>query len=223
MKKVGPALASIVIGVTAITVIFADKEGYFIQSINPSKVTESNQVEIKKEQKGETKKTLEVSNQEETPKVENEVVEEVVPTPTPEPIVYEGMTMNELGAKLNRSLGSTLAGYGNVFATESIALGLDPYLALAIVLHETGCKWNCSTLLKQCNNVGGMKGSPGCGGGSYKAFPTLEEGIRSYLDNLYNNYYRVGLTTPEAIGPKYAESTSWAANVHSYINEIRAN
>lgn len=137
-------------------------------------------------------------------------------------IVYDGLTMDELGNKLNRSLNSTLAGYGHVFAKSAINLGIDPYLAVAISLHETGCKWNCSTLLKQCNNVGGMKGSPGCNGGSYKAFSSLEEGINAYMNNLYKNYFSMGLTTPEAIGPKYAASKTWASQVNNYINEIKA-
>ncbi len=140
-----------------------------------------------------------------------------------EPKVYDGLTMSELTQKLDRNLNSTLSGYGYLFASYSLALGLDPYLALAITLQETGCKWNCSTLVKQCNNVGGMKGSPGCNGGSYKAFNTLEEGIKSYLDNLYYNYYSIGLTTPELINPKYAESTEWSRYVNNYIIQIKAS
>ena len=100
-------------------------------------------------------------------------------------------------------------------------MGIDPYLAVAISMHETGCKWNCSRLVKACNNVGGMKGSPGCGG-AYASFPTLDEGIRAYMNNLYKNYTSKGLTTPEAMGPKYAGSSTWASNVRSYMNEIRA-
>lgn len=137
-------------------------------------------------------------------------------------IVYDGLSLDELSAKLERSLNSTLQGQGDFFASYSVELGLDPYLALAITLHETGCKWNCSTLVKQCYNVGGMKGSPGCNGGSYKSFSSMSEGIKAYLDNLYYNYYSIGLTTPETIGPKYAASTTWASQVNSYINEIRA-
>lgn len=137
-------------------------------------------------------------------------------------IVYDGLTMEELSAKLNRTLSSDLAGYGKTFASKAISLGIDPYLSVAIVMHETGCKWNCSTLLKQCNNVGGMKGSPGCNGGSYKAFATLEEGISAYMNNLYSNYFSQGLTTPETIGPKYAASSTWASQVTAYMNEIKA-
>ncbi len=139
-----------------------------------------------------------------------------------EVIVYEDMTMNELAEKLDRSLNSTLAGKGYLFASRSVELGIDPYLALAIVLHETGCKWECSQLVQQCNNVGGQKGGPTCGGGSYKAFATLDDGINGFFDNLYNNYYAQGLTTPESINPKYAASTTWASKIYNYMDEIRA-
>ena len=138
-------------------------------------------------------------------------------------IVYDGMTLEQLAAKLERSLNSTLSGKGYTFAQHSIELGLDPYLALAIVLEETGCRWGCSELVNQCNNIGGQKGAPGCWGGEYKAYPTLEEGINGYLDNLYYNYYAKGLTTPETINPIYAENTSWAGNVNAYISYIKAN
>ncbi len=138
-------------------------------------------------------------------------------------IVYDGLTLEELSNKLNRSLNSTLSGQGETFASYAIELGVDPYLAVAIVLHETGCKWTCSTLLRQCNNVGGMKGSPSCNGGSYKSFSSLEEGIRAYMDNLNRNYFSLGLNTPEKIGPKYAASTTWASQVNAYINEIKAS
>jgi len=138
-------------------------------------------------------------------------------------VVYDGLSYKMLVEKLNRSLNSTLSGKGEAFANYALKLGIDPYLAVAIVLHETGCKWNCSTLLKQCNNVGGMKGSPGCNGGSYKAFSSLEEGIEAYMNNLYNNYYSKGLTSPETIGPKYAASNTWVQKINTYINEIKAN
>lgn len=139
------------------------------------------------------------------------------------PIVYDNMTLEELSAKLNRSLNSTLSGYGNLFASYSLELGVDPYIAIAIVLEETGCTWECSQLVQQCNNVGGMVGSPSCGSGGYRAFPTLEAGIRSYVENLGRNYFAMGLTTPETINTKYATSTTWASKVNRYIEKIRAN
>jgi len=145
--------------------------------------------------------------------------------PIAEPIVYDGMTLNELANKLNNSLSSTLSGTGYLFASKSVELGIDPYLAIAIVLHETGCNGSngCSDLVNYCYNVGGQKGDPGCFGGSYATFSSLEEGINSYLENLYNNYYAVGLTTAETIGPKYAVSETWANTINYYINYIKSN
>ena len=137
-------------------------------------------------------------------------------------IVYDGMNIQELTDKLNRSLHSNLSGKGEIFARLSIEYNVDPYLAVAISMHETGCKWNCSRLVKSCNNVGGMKGSPGCGGGAYASFPTLDEGIRAFISNISRNYASKGLTTPESMGPKYAGSQTWATQVRAYMNEIKA-
>ena len=137
-------------------------------------------------------------------------------------IVYDGLTMNQLAEKLNRSLNSTISGKGYLIASYSLQLGIDPYMATAIILHETGCNGTCSSLVRECNNVGGQKGGPSCGGGAYKAYATLDEGIMGYLDNLYRNYYAYDLTTPETIGPKYAASTTWASQVNNYIALIKS-
>ena len=136
-------------------------------------------------------------------------------------IVYDNLTLTELTEKLNKNLNSTLSNTGAFFANYYVKTGLDPYLAVSIVLHETGCKWTCSKLVRECNNVGGMKGKPSCGGGSYMKYDTLEEGINGYLDMLYNNYYSKGLTTPELINPRYAGSETWSEKINNYINSIR--
>ncbi len=138
--------------------------------------------------------------------------------------VYEGMTLEELGEKINRNLGTGyLSGKGNLIASKCIELGIDPYITTAIILHETGCKYNCSTLVKQCNNVGGQKGAPGCGGGSYKYYATLDDGIVGHIENLYYNYFSKGRTTVETIAPRYAASTAWSGKINWYVNLIRAN
>lgn len=138
--------------------------------------------------------------------------------------VYEGMTLEELGEKINRNLGTGyLSGKGSLIASKCIELGVDPYIVTAIILHETGCKYNCSTLVKQCNNVGGQKGAPSCGGGSYKYYATLDDGIVSHIENLYYNYFSKGRTTVETIAPRYAASTAWSGKINWYVNLIRAN
>lgn len=150
---------------------------------------------------------------------ENKAV--TVTTETKE-IVYDGMTLDELGEKLNKSLNSTVKGQGHIFAKYSIEYGVDPYLAVAVMLHETGCKWNCSGLAKKCNNYGGQKGSPSCNGGSYKKYETQEEGIKGYISNLSKNYIKKGLTTPKQINKKYAEDPNWYKKIEKYIKEIKS-
>ena len=178
----------------------------------------------KKEEKKKEEKTTTVSKTTETKKeVSTKAVEKKVEVKKQEPKkVFDNLTMEQLTAKLNKSLNSTLSNKGNIFAKYSIQYGVDPYLATAIALHETGCAWNCSNLVKQCNNVGGQKGSPGCGGGSYKSFKTLDAGIEGFISNLYYNYYKQGLNTPEKMNSKYAASTSWATQVNNYIKSIKS-
>ena len=135
-------------------------------------------------------------------------------------IVYDNLTMEELASKLDRTLKNELAGKGYLYASYSLEKGVDPYLAVAITMEETGCNWNCSNLVKTCNNVGGMKGS-GCG--SYGYFNTLDDGIKAFIDNIERNYVAYGLTTAEAMNPKYAENPLWSRNVNNYINKIKSN
>ena len=137
-------------------------------------------------------------------------------------IVYDGMTLDELAAKLDRYLASDLKGKGYLYASHSLEIGIDPYLAVAISMHETGCKWGCSNLVKQCNNVGGQVAKPSCNGGSYKYYPTLDEGIIGFLDNIKRNYYDYGLTTPETMNPKYAADPNWANVVNRTIEQIKS-
>lgn len=148
----------------------------------------------------------------ESEEVKEEIIEE-------NPIVYDGKTLEELTQTINNSLNSTISNKGDLIASYSLEKGVDPYMATAIMLHETGCKWNCSRLVRECNNVGGQKGS-GCG--SYSYFNSLDEGIKAFIDNLERNYISYGLTTPEQINPKYAEDRTWYKKVNKYIEEIKA-
>lgn len=179
-----------------------------------SNLDEDNNEEIKEETTS-TAKIIEEVNETSAPIIEIDDSGE---------IIYDGLTMTELTNKLNRNLNSTLSNTGYYFADYYRKTGLDPYLAVAIVLHETGCKWTCSSLVTECNNIGGMKGGETkCGTSSYRAYSSLEEGINGYLDMLYNNYYKEGLTTAELINPKYAASTTWSTNINNYIEQIRAS
>lgn len=149
--------------------------------------------------------------------VSDEITNEVIIEPKKE-IVYDGLTMEELTSKLNNILSSNLTGTGEYYAKYSIELGVDPYLAVAISMHETGCTWNCSYLARVCNNVGGQKGA-GCG--AYRAYDTLEEGIYGFILNIKNKYVDYGLLTAEEMNPKYAEDPMWASKVNKYIDKIK--
>lgn len=148
---------------------------------------------------------------------EEETIQEIVPERIE---VYNNLTMEELTEKLNRTLSSDLSGKGEIFAKYSIELGVDPYLAVAIAMHETGCTWDCSYLAKTCNNVGGQKGT-GCG--EYQAFDTLEDGIYGFILNIKNKYVDYGLMTAEEMNPKYAEDPNWSSKVNKYIEKIKNN
>ncbi len=141
---------------------------------------------------------------------EEEIIEPV--------IVYEGLTLDELSAKLDKELNSTLSGYGNTIATLALERNVDPVVATSIILVETGCKWKCSYLVRHNYNVGGMRGSKG-----YMKFSSLEEGLRAFVGNLQKNYYEKGLTTPETMNKKYAENPNWHKDVNYYVKLIKAS
>lgn len=132
--------------------------------------------------------------------------------------VYDGLTMEELTDKLNNILSSDLSGMGEYYAKYSIELGVDPYLAVAISMHETGCTWGCSYLTRECNNIGGQKGY-GCG--DYQAYDTLEDGIYGFISNIKRNYVDYGLMTADEMNPKYAEDPMWSSKVNKYIEKIK--
>ena len=182
----------------------------------------SNEVAIvtKEDESGIPVEEPNIEEPEVTQETEPEPVKEVEPVAVP--IVFDGMTLDELADKLNRSLKSTLAGTGMSFAKHATELGIDPYLAVAIVLHETGCNGTCSEQVRNCYNVGGMKGGPSCNGTSYKKFNSLDEGIAAFMNNLKVKYYDQGLNTPELMNKKYAASQTWASKVNMYIEKLKA-
>ena len=133
--------------------------------------------------------------------------------------VFEGLTLEEIADQLNKSLKNDISGKGMVIANKCVELGVNPYVATAIILHETGCGQNqCSNIARNCYNFGGQKGS-GCG--AYKKYNSVDEGLEGMISNLYRNYYSRGLVTVETIGPKYAESDTWVSKINWYVNKIK--
>lgn len=145
---------------------------------------------------------------------------EIIEEDEEEEIVYEDLTLTMLSDKLDKVLSSNLKDYGSIIASLSLEKEVDPMVATSIILVETGCLSKCSSLVRQCNNVGGMKGT-GCG--NYAKFSSLEAGINSFITNLSKNYYQKGLNTPELINRKYASNPNWYKNVYYYMNLIKAS
>lgn len=133
-------------------------------------------------------------------------------------IEYDGMSLDEVHQHFEALMKGYLKGQGAYFYDKAKALGVDPYMALAIVMHETGCNWNCSYITKNCNNIGGIKGS-GCG--SYAKFSSLNKGIDLFLENLKYNYIDHGLTNAKAINNKYAENKSWYLKIEEYMKSFK--
>jgi len=133
---------------------------------------------------------------------------------------FNGEHVDEIVKKLNKYLNSTLDNKGEFIVDYCMEVGMDPYLATAVMLQETGCYWGCSYLTRVCNNVGGNKGSPSCNGGSYRRFDSIEEGIKFSIRKL-NSYYKKGLTTAEEINPYYAEDNTWYKKVNNYIKKLK--
>lgn len=138
-----------------------------------------------------------------------------------ETLVYEDLNKEQLITLINKSLNSTISGKGELIVEYSLENGVDPVVATAIMLLETGCKWNCSALVKNCYNVGGVKGKPNCSGG-YRKYDSLDDGIKKFIKNLGDNYYSKGLDTPEKMNKKYAASSKWAEKVNKYVKEIKS-
>lgn len=133
---------------------------------------------------------------------------------------YNGEKIDVIANKLNRHLKGVLKNKGQFITEYSLSVGMDPYLATAVMLHETGCAWNCSYLSRVCNNVAGNKGNPGCNGGSYRKFDSIETGMKFAINKL-NSYYQKGYKTAQQINPFYAEDKTWYKKVNNYINKLK--
>lgn len=89
--------------------------------------------------------------------------------------------------------------------------GIDSSIVLAIARLETGNFTSYAYLVG--NNPGGM---------SVNEVPiiysSIEQGVEAMVSNLANNYFAIGLTTPELIGQKYCPvNPNWANMVRSLI------
>lgn len=89
--------------------------------------------------------------------------------------------------------------------------GINYEIVLAIARLETG--WFKSDAYLYGNNPGGLSINE-----VPKAFDTKEEGVDAFVSNLANNYFALGLDTPEEIGAKYCPvNPDWAVIVRELM------
>lgn len=89
--------------------------------------------------------------------------------------------------------------------------GVSYDICLAIARLETG--WFTSDAFIYNNNPGGMMYD-----GYVMSFDSVESGVEAFVSNLAENYFYIGLDTPESIGPKYCPgSQHWIDQVRSLM------
>lgn len=121
-----------------------------------------------------------------------------------------GSLINQFNSKFQ----GVLAGKGKEIAAAAEKYGIDPKLFASIIALETG--WGTSSLIRNNNNPGGMRGS-----GDWMSFGSLSEGLDAMARNLKNNYYNQGLTTPETIGPKYCpDGSDWVGMINQISRDF---
>jgi len=135
---------------------------------------------------------------------------------------YEGESIAKITNKFEKYFKKTsLAGYGEVIASSSIKKGVNPYLVGGIILVNTNCINDCTIIFKNCNNVGDIKGTPGCFGGVYKKYDNVEASINDLVDYVYDKFVVNNLTSPNAIYKKYGKDVSWAFKVTSHMEKLK--
>ena len=159
---------------------------------------------------------LNKKEQEEKPKEENPTEQTEVDTS------FDGESIEQIGKKFDKYAKKTpLEGYGEHIAKTSITKGVNPYLIGAIILESSRCKTECSVIFRECNNVSGIKGDPGCFGGSYKVYNSVNDAISDIVNNISKNFYTKEMQAPYKMYKDYGRNSSWAFKVSNYMDAIK--
>ena len=135
---------------------------------------------------------------------------------------YDGEKMEDIASKMNKYFAKTsLEGYGEHIAKVSIAKGVNPYLIGGIIVNNTNCKNECTILFKQCNNVGSLKGSPGCFGGTYKKYNDVGDSITDLVGEISKKFYTKEMQVPNKMYSDYGKNATWAFKVSKIMENIK--
>ncbi len=148
-----------------------------------------------------------------------------VPEDPVKPIVideFAGEKKEVIVSKINKYLTKTeLNDIGSAVFNGSVIKDVDPYLIAAIILVNTKCDQECSVIMKSCNNISYFKGSPGCFGGNYKKYNSLDDSIIDLADYISVNYIKNDLKTPYDFYKKLGKNLSWAYKVDKVMKEMK--
>ena len=148
----------------------------------------------------------------EKPKEEDEIID----------TNYNGESIEQISKKMDTYFKKTeLEGYGEYIAKNSIKKSVNPYLIAGIILENSACKIDCSIIFKQCNNVSGMKGSPGCFGGSYKEYNSINDSINDLINSISSDFYTPEMQVPNKMYKEYGKTPTWAFVTSKYMEEIK--
>ena len=135
---------------------------------------------------------------------------------------FNGESAEVIGKKIDKYCSKTpLDGYGETIAKASIRKSVNPYLISGIILESTNCKVECSVIFKECNNVSGIKGSPGCFGGTYKSYAKVEDAITDIVNNISKSFYTPEMQSPYKMYKNYGKTSAWALKVSNYMDAIK--
>ncbi len=152
----------------------------------------------------------------ENPTEENKEEQEVVDTS------FNGESIEEIGKKIDNYTKKTpLEGYGEYIAKVSITKGVNPYLIGAIILESTRCKTECVTIFRECNNVSGIKGSPGCFGGMYRNYDSINDSISDLVNSISKDFYTQEMQAPYKMYKPYGKNSAWAFKINNYMDGIK--
>ena len=135
---------------------------------------------------------------------------------------FNGESIEEIGEKIDNYCKKTpLEGHGEYIARASIMKGVNPYLIGAMVLESSKCKTDCSVIFKECNNVSGIKGRPGCFGGAYKYYSNIDDSINEMVNNISKEFYTKEMQMPYKMYKELGVNSSWAFKVSNYMERLK--
>ena len=135
---------------------------------------------------------------------------------------YDGEEVDTIASKLEKNFVKTaLEGYGKFIASNSIKKGVNPYLIGGIILESTSCKNECTIIFKYCNNVASIKGEPGCFGGSYKVYNTVNDGILDLINIIKDSYSDKDMQNPNKMYKSFGKNATWAFKVSNIMEEMK--